>query len=161
MRKYEAMFLFDPSFASEGDNVEKEIGRLLGRIGGSLIALSRWDERKLAYEIEGRKRGVHVVAFIQAPPEKIRDLERDVQLSEQVLRVLVLKADHLTEEDMKKPVPGPSEFARRPGDGEGRWEGGGREGGGRFGGGERRGGRDRFQRSPQEGATAAAEPDER
>jgi small subunit ribosomal protein S6 len=130
------MFLFDPAFANEGDNVQKELDRILERAGAKLIGMSRWEERKLAYEIKKRKRGVHVVTYFHAPPESIRGIERDVQLSDSILRVLVLRADHLSEEQMQQPVPSPSEASRRFGDD---WSGPGR--GGRGGRDSHRGGR--------------------
>ena len=154
MNNYEAMFLFDPGFANEGDNVQQELDRVLERAQATLIGLSRWDERKLAYEIKRRKRGVHVVAYFSAPAESIRGIERDVQLSEHILRVLVLRADHVTEEQMKLPIPSPSESTRRFGD---EWGGAGR--GGRGPG--RRGGPDRdrrFEREKREVTVATDKP---
>ncbi len=102
MKTYEAMFLFDPTFAAESGNVEQEVARLMQRANAEVIMSDRWDERKLAYEIKGRKRGCYVLTFFKAEAERIVGLERDVQLSDQVLRVLVLRADELTEEDMKR-----------------------------------------------------------
>jgi small subunit ribosomal protein S6 len=148
------MFLFDPGFANEGDNVQQELDRILERAQAALIGLSRWDERKLAYEIKRRKRGVHVIAYFSAPAESIRGIERDVQLSDHILRVLILRADHVTEEQMKSPIPSPSEATRRFGD---EWGGAGR--GGRGPG--RRGGPDRDrrrEREEREKAVATKEP---
>ena len=102
MRIYEAMFLFDPSFAADMSKVEQEVDRLMKRAGAEIIMSNKWDERKLAYEIEGRKRGCYVLTFFRAEPEKIPSIERDVQLSESVLRVLILKRDYMTEDDMKQ-----------------------------------------------------------
>lgn len=98
MKRYEAMFLFDNAAAHEWPAVEKEVNRLTSRIGASLLACVKFDERKLAYEIRGRKRGTYVLTYMDAAPEKIGEFERDAQLSEAVLRVLVLRADDLSEE---------------------------------------------------------------
>lgn len=128
MNTYEFMLLFDPAFASDGENVQKEVDRLLERAGAELIVMHRWDERKLAYEIKKRKRGVYVLGYMRAPGSSIGSLERDVQLSEGALRILVLRADHMTEEKMKVPPPPPTEGMRRGGEwgngfGRGRREG--------------------------------------
>jgi len=92
------MFLFDPTAASSWEQVEEQVKRLMERAEGEIIKMKRWDERRLTYEVEGRKRGVYVLAFFKAPTEKIAGLERDVQLSEEILRVLVLCRDHMTDE---------------------------------------------------------------
>ena len=113
MNTYEALMLFDPAFASDQDNIRKEVDRLLERAGAQLIAMHRWDERKLAYEIKKRKRGVYVLIYMRAPAQSIAPLERDVGLSEGVLRALVLRADHVTEEKMQIAPPPPGEGTRR------------------------------------------------
>lgn len=109
MRAYEGMFLFDPAVAVEWSNVEAEVNRLISRAEGELIACKRWDERRLAYEIRGRKRACYVLTFFRAPGDRIAGIERDVQLSESVLRCLVLRADHMTDEEMKAAVEKPPE----------------------------------------------------
>jgi small subunit ribosomal protein S6 len=87
---YEAMFVFEPTSGSNWQHVEEEIQRLMTRADAELIRMKKWDERRLAYEVNGIKRGVYVLTFFMAPTDKIVGLERDVQLSEEILRVLVL-----------------------------------------------------------------------
>jgi small subunit ribosomal protein S6 len=115
------MFLFDPTFGSSFENCEKEVHRLMDRAQAEVILCRKWDERRLAYRIKGRKRGVYVLVYFKAPPDKIAPLERDVQLSEDVLRVLVVRADGLTREHMERAYPGRAEDSTKP-DGEGRAE---------------------------------------
>ncbi len=102
MRYYEGMFLFDPAAASNWENIQAELDRLMDRAGARLIVSSKWDDRRLAYEIRGCKRGVYALTYFTADASKIKSLERDAELSESILRYMVLRADHLTEEDMKK-----------------------------------------------------------
>ena len=102
MNQYEAMFLFDPTFGSSFENCEAEIRRLMERAQAEIILCRRWDERRLAYKVNGRKRGVYVLVYFKARPDKIVPLERDVQISENVLRVLVLRADGVTQEMMER-----------------------------------------------------------
>ena len=105
MNQYEAMFLFDPTFGGTFENCEKEVGRLMERAEAELLFCRKWDERRLAYKIKGRKRGVYVLTYFKAAPDRIGGLERDAQLSEDVLRVLVLRADHVTADMMEQNVP--------------------------------------------------------
>ena len=100
MNQYEAMFLFDPTFGASFENCEAEIRRLMSRAEAEILLCQRWDERRLAYKIKGRKRGVYVLVFFKAPTDKITPLERDARLSEQILRLLVLRADGMTLEMM-------------------------------------------------------------
>lgn len=106
MNQYEAMFVFDPTFGSELEKCETEIRRLMGRADAEIVVLDRWDERRLAYRIKGRKRGVYVLVYFKAHPERIKGLERDAQLAENILRLLVLRADGVTPEMMNKAASG-------------------------------------------------------
>ncbi|UCD27669.1 MAG: 30S ribosomal protein S6 [Planctomycetota bacterium] len=101
MKTYEGMFLFDPSVTNEWENIQAEVKRLMDRAGTRMIVCSKWDERRLAYEIRGRKRGIYVLCFFEADPDRIKDLERDVHLSESILRCLIQKVEHLSEVEMK------------------------------------------------------------
>lgn len=118
MNKYEGMFLFDPTFGADWQNVQAEMDRLMERCGGRIIVCGKWDERRLAYEIGGHKRAIYVLVYFEAEPDKLVGLERDVQLSEHVLRVLVLRVEHLSEDEMKealaKPEPRPAAVSDAP-----------------------------------------------
>ncbi|GMU35931.1 MAG: 30S ribosomal protein S6 [Phycisphaerae bacterium] len=143
LNQYEAMFLFDPTFATSDQAPRDEIKRLLDRAEAQDVAMARWDERRLAYRIKGRKRAAYYLAYFKASGTKVAGLERDIQLSEAVLRALVLRADHVTPERMQDALKGaPKETPRSAEDGFG--------GGGRFGG-----RRDRFESAPDEAVFAA------
>ncbi len=117
MNQYEAMFLFDPTFGSSYENCETEVRRILGRAEAEVVFCRRWDERRLAYKIKGRKRGVYVLVYFKADPSKIVGVERDGQLSEQVLRLLVLRADDITPEMMEKAAASRGEAEGGSGEG--------------------------------------------
>lgn len=93
MTQYEGMFLFDNTVAHEWPSMEQEVRRLCERVGAKLKVCLKFDERKLAYEIRGRKRGTYVLTYFEAPPEKMREMERDAQLSESILRALFLRRE--------------------------------------------------------------------
>ncbi len=111
LRKYEGMFLFDPVVISDWEGVQAELNRMLDRASARVIALAKWDERRLAFEIRGRKRGIYVLTYFEADPNKIADLERDVRLSEAALRCLIIRVDHMTEDEMKEAAAKPASHA--------------------------------------------------
>ncbi len=97
MNIYEGMFVLDDKRANENwDGVTKEVRGLLEKHGARLYNLERWDERRLAYRIKGRSRGVYVLTGFLAPGTAIGPIERDCQLSDTILRVLILR-DHKAE----------------------------------------------------------------
>ncbi|MDK1032669.1 MAG: 30S ribosomal protein S6 [Planctomycetia bacterium] len=101
-RPYEAMFVVDSArAATHRSEIEEHIRDILSRHETEIVGLSKWDDRPLAYMIQKKRRGTYILGFFHAPPDAIPAIERDCQLSEQILRVLMLRADHLLLEDMK------------------------------------------------------------
>jgi len=98
---YEAMLLISQSEATDLAGVIEHINEILKRSDAELIAMKKWDERRLAYEIDKQKRGVYLLAYFEAPGAKMTGFERDCNLSERILRVLAVRADHLTLDQMK------------------------------------------------------------
>ena len=105
--QYEAMFLLGASATAEPEKGVDLCRGIIERHGGQIMVIKKWDERKLAYEVGGQKRGTYVISFFTAPGPAVAAIERDVKLSEEVLRVLVLKADHLNIDEMKSVEPQP------------------------------------------------------
>jgi small subunit ribosomal protein S6 len=103
---YEAMFLVDSGkAASDWDGVQELLKNVLQRAEAEVVSIKKWDERRLAYEIRGHSRGTYVLCYFRADGRRNSDIERNVQLSEQIIRVLILCADHVKPEDIDKDTP--------------------------------------------------------
>ena len=89
---YEGMFLVDSGkFATDHDGVTNEILGVLKKAGATVVAHRPWQDGKLAYEIEGMKKGLHyIVCFTMAGPG-MKTLVRQCQLSETIVRHMVIK----------------------------------------------------------------------
>lgn len=97
---YEALFLFPQSASAELSAAVDHINDILQRANAEVIALRKWDERRLAYDIRGNKRGVYFLAYFRAPTSSIVGIERDCRLSEKLLRSMITKANHVPESDI-------------------------------------------------------------
>mgnify|MGYP001067993938 CR=1 FL=1 len=103
---YEAMFLIDSSkAASDWDGVETGIKNILKRVEAEIVSIKKWDERRLAYEIEGHSRGTYILCYFRADGKKVPVIERAVQLSEQIMRVLILCAEGREKRYIEKDIP--------------------------------------------------------
>lgn len=103
---YEALFLVDSALAAaQWDHVMELIQKMLDRSKARTISIRKWDERKLAYSMHGKSRGTYILAYFECPSSGISQIERDVRLSEEILRVLIVRTDRMTQEDMDKPTP--------------------------------------------------------
>ncbi len=105
-RLYEAMFLVDAGDAtSDWDGVTAMIDTLMQRAAADVVNVRKWDERRLTYEVAGRRRGTYILSYFRATPDAVAGLERDVQLNERILRVLVLRGDQVSEEQINAETP--------------------------------------------------------
>ena len=109
-RLYEAMFLADSGEAvSDWEGLEKAVRRILDRNRAEVVSLEKWDERRLAYEVQGKSRGTYILCYFHADGDGVMGIERDVRLSERIMRVLILRVvpgmiDTGEKEDVPEPV---------------------------------------------------------
>ncbi|MCK4887819.1 MAG: 30S ribosomal protein S6 [Planctomycetes bacterium] len=103
---YEGMFLVDSALAaSDWDGVMELIKNILNRAEAEIVSLSKWDERKLAYEINKKSRGTYLLCYFKVAGERVKDIERDVKLSEKIMRVLILSTEPMSQEDIDRETP--------------------------------------------------------
>lgn len=106
---YEALFLINQSaLASDSEGTVAHVQEMLDRAEAETLMLSKWEERKLAYPIDGQKRGTFLISYFRGRPTQIANIERDCNLSEQVLRVMFIRADHMGEIELKLALEGKS-----------------------------------------------------
>jgi small subunit ribosomal protein S6 len=103
---YEALFLVDSALAAaQWDHVMELVQKMLDRCQATTISVRKWDERKLAYNVSSKGRGTYILAYFECPSSAVAQIERDVRLSEEILRALVVRTDRMKREDMDKPTP--------------------------------------------------------
>jgi small subunit ribosomal protein S6 len=98
LKLYEGLFLFDANLAAKDwPGLEKHIDDLLTKNEAKMVYSERWPDRKLAYEVKGCRKGTYLLTYFNAPGPAITALHRDVQLSERVLRLMVLQNEYIEE----------------------------------------------------------------
>ena len=103
---YEGMFLVDSAkAASDWDGINAAIKRILDKAKAEIVSMRKWDDRRLAYDIRGVSRGTYLLCYFRADGGQIQSIEKAVQLSEKVIRVLILNTDQMTQEDIDKETP--------------------------------------------------------
>jgi small subunit ribosomal protein S6 len=99
---YEGMFLLNQQeVATNFGGCVDFLKGVFERAGAEVIVLTKWDERRLAYPIRGQKRGLYMLAYFRCAGGQIVSLERDCNLSDQVLRCMVVRADHFGEPELE------------------------------------------------------------
>ena len=94
MRRYEVMVILDPEL--EERTVAPSLETYLNVIrqsGGSIERVDVWGRRKLAYEIDKKSEGIYAVLDLTCEPATVQELDRQLGLSESVLRTKVVRPD--------------------------------------------------------------------
>jgi small subunit ribosomal protein S6 len=94
MRRYELMVILDPDL--EERTIAPSLDQFLGVVrqgGGSVDKIDIWGRRRLAYEIAKKSEGIYAVVDLQAEPATVKELDRQLNLNEAVLRTKVLRPD--------------------------------------------------------------------
>lgn len=108
---YEGMFLIDSAQAADWDATTTTIKNILKKSDAEIVDMKKWDDRRLAYEIDGKIRGTYILCYFKVDADKIQDIEKAVRLSERIMRVLILSTEEMTADDMAKDTP--AEKARK------------------------------------------------
>lgn len=95
MAVYEGMFILEPGrYSRDPGAVAQQVSDLITQHGGEVLAARLWDERKLAYPIKGHRKGVYWLTYFRMPGgDGLANLERQCEISEEILRKLVLRVD--------------------------------------------------------------------
>jgi len=101
---YEGMFLLDAGQPNTEAALEP-VRTVLERSEAEILSIKPWDERRLAYEIQGRKRGLYVLSYFKLDADKVTELEHDCLLNENIIRMLVLRRETVTEAELEAPTP--------------------------------------------------------
>lgn len=92
MRDYELVCILRPA-TGDGDNaaVIERVKGFIDGLGGTITKCDEWGMRKLAYPIQGLREGYYVLLVFAMQPQVTKDLERDLKLTEAVIRHLLVR----------------------------------------------------------------------
>jgi len=97
VRRYELMLVIRPD--APDDSVQALIDRQTRTIvtaGGQIIKVSPWGRRRLAYKIGPHHEASYFIIVFDAPSEAVAELERGLNITEEVLRHLVTRVERPT-----------------------------------------------------------------
>ena len=94
MRRYELMVILDPDL--EERTVAPSLDQFLTVVrngGGNVEKVDVWGRRRLSYEIAKKAEGIYAVVDLTAEPDVVKELDRQLNLNEAVLRTKVMRPD--------------------------------------------------------------------
>lgn len=112
---YEGMFILDSNrYGRDPGGVSSQISDLITKLGGTMLVSRLWEERRLAYPINGQRKGTYWLTYFRLDSGKLTTLNRECQINDNIIRSLVLKVDpRIVEALVTHAKAGPGEAARR------------------------------------------------
>lgn len=94
MKKYELMYIINPTILEEGrETVMEKVNTILTNARATILKNERWGERKLAYPIDKKKTGFYVLTTLEMDGTKLTEVESRLNITEEVMRYIVVKQD--------------------------------------------------------------------
>ncbi|GAA1678231.1 30S ribosomal protein S6 [Fodinicola feengrottensis] len=93
-RHYEVMVILDPELDER--TVAPSLDQFLTVVkndGGTVEKVDIWGRRRLSYEINKKTEGIYAVIDLQSEPAAVAELDRQLNLTESVLRTKVLRPE--------------------------------------------------------------------
>ena len=107
---YEAMIIFDSNrYARERAGMPAEVEKMIQAGAGEVLVSRLWEERRLAYAINGQRKGTYWLIYFRGPSSMLTALNREWEINEGILRHLVLKVHpHLVDVVLEHAKAGPA-----------------------------------------------------
>lgn len=94
LRPYEVMYILRPTLSEEERAaLVTRFNDLITSLGGSVEEADQWPLRRLAYEVSGAREGYYVVVKFQGDPPMAQEMDRQMKLTEALLRQMILRRD--------------------------------------------------------------------
>ncbi|MBR3106609.1 MAG: 30S ribosomal protein S6 [Clostridia bacterium] len=92
MNKYEVVYIIDPAVEDEARKaLIARFNELITGNGGSVDKVEEWGRKRLAYAIDYKTEGYYVLVNFQAEADLPKELERNLQISDSVIRYQVIR----------------------------------------------------------------------
>ena len=94
MRDYELAFIIRPNVDEEGiTGVVDKVSQFVNTSNGQITSVDVWGRRTLAYPIKNYREGTYVLFHAKLSPSTLTELERNLKLSEEIIRYMLIKVD--------------------------------------------------------------------
>ncbi len=94
MRPYELMYILQPTLSAEEQTaLVDRYNELISSMQGTVEKTDRWERRQLAYELRGFHDGYYVLIHFQGTPALILEIDRQMKITEPILRHMILRRD--------------------------------------------------------------------
>lgn len=102
--KYETVFIVDVNLGEENIAAMVEKFKTLIESNGTVTNVNEWGKRRLAYPINYKTEGYYVLVNYTAEASVPKEIERNLQISDSILRYLTVKVEEKRSNVKPRPV---------------------------------------------------------
>ena len=116
-RIYECLYIIDSTLTDEQvESIVSKYSQVVTDQGGELQAAGKWDKRRLAYEISGRREGIYILMYFNGEPAVSEELDRLFRIADDVFRHIIVRveAEHIDTSRIDHPQPSAEAVAEVP-----------------------------------------------
>jgi len=115
MRIYEELFILRPDVPEEEiDQLIEQLTTQISAGGGNVDKSEKWGIRKLAYRVQKKNEGFYVLLQFTAEPGIVRELERRLRVTDQVMKFITVRIDEKLKKIEKRKKQREKRAARKP-----------------------------------------------
>jgi small subunit ribosomal protein S6 len=115
MRVYEELFIVKPDAPEEEvDAFIQQVKELIANGKGTIEKEEKWGVRKLAYRIQKYNEGAYVLIQFSAPADLVKEVERRMRVTDQVIKFITVRIDEKTKKIEKRKKARAKRAARKP-----------------------------------------------
>lgn len=93
LSNYELTFVLRPVEEAALNTAQERIATQIHNAGGEIVARNDWGRRRLAYPIRKNNDGYYTTLYVTLPGSAVRNVERQLKLSDDILRFLFARVD--------------------------------------------------------------------
>jgi small subunit ribosomal protein S6 len=90
VKPYELVVLLHPDLEIDVDTPIAKLEKLVSGMGGSITKRDNWGKKRLAYPVKKQLFGIYSYFELELPPAKVRELEAQLLITEEVIRFLIV-----------------------------------------------------------------------
>ena len=105
MNKYELVYVIDAALEDEARKaVIDRFNGMIEQNGGKVLKVDEWGKRRLAYPINYKTEGYYLLVNFESEATLPREIERNMQIAETILRYLIVKVEEKRSNVKPRPV---------------------------------------------------------
>ena len=99
MPYYESVFIARPDISpAQVEALTESMSKIVTEGGGKVTQTEYWGLKSLAYRIKKNRKGHYTMMSLDAPSDIVKEFERNMRLNEDVLRLMTIRLDELSDE---------------------------------------------------------------